>query len=343
ISSLIVSLLILSQAQEFSPSPTESKPTVCVIGSGIGSSSLAHFLRHYYNPEEAKRPRIQMFERNGVVGVRMATVNVVKESFEVGASILHPKNHHALNLQLKNLSWSKSKDSLSFGIWNGKKFILKTFNVNSENSLLQKMVSLANSLLIFVHYGFSILKIEDFVKSVVGKFLKYYESVESRPVFESVDGMLKWAGLYNFTKQSLLEELTDAGLSFSLIQELVIVITRINYGQSACMSGLAGAVSLAGSGGGLWSIDGGNINRSDVALHLHEEIKFISHLTEYYELNSTTGSTLKCEVTVISTPLDEENIQFTPPISIPERKLQHTHATFVRGLLDPMSIYLEAL
>lgn len=45
-----------------------------------------------------------------------------------------------------------------------------------------------------------------------------------------------------------------------------------------------------------------------------------------------------CEVTAIATPLDELNIQFTPPISIPERHLQHTHATFVRGLLNPVSI-----
>ena len=122
------------------------------------------------------------------------------------------------------------------------------------------------------------------------------------------------------------------------------VITRINYGQSASISGLAGAVSLAGSGGGLWAIEGGNwqmaaglINRSDVALHLHEEIDSVSFLGEYYELNSTKGNSYKCEVAVVATPLDELNIQFTPPISIPKRKLQHTHATFVRGLLNPVS------
>ena len=122
------------------------------------------------------------------------------------------------------------------------------------------------------------------------------------------------------------------------------VITRINYGQSASISGLAGAVSLAGSGGGLWAIEGGNwqmaaglINRSDVALHLHEEIDSVSFLGEYYELNSTKGNSYKCEVAVVATPLDELNIQFNPPISIPKRKLQHTHATFVRGLLNPVS------
>ncbi|KAK8939595.1 hypothetical protein KSP40_PGU022276 [Platanthera guangdongensis] len=36
------------------------------------------------------------------------------------------------------------------------------------------------------------------------------------------------------------------------------VITRINYGQDISISGLAGAVSLAGSYDGLWSVDGAN-------------------------------------------------------------------------------------
>lgn len=122
------------------------------------------------------------------------------------------------------------------------------------------------------------------------------------------------------------------------------VITRINYGQSVSISGLAGGVSLAGSGGGLWAVEGGNwqmssglINRSDVSLYLHEEVESISHLDGHYELNTTKGNSYTCDVTVVATPLDEINIQFTPPVSVPERKLQHTHATFVRGLLNPVS------
>lgn len=110
------------------------------------------------------------------------------------------------------------------------------------------------------------------------------------------------------------------------------------------MSGLAGAVSLAGSGGGLWSIEGGNwqmaaglINQSDVVLHLNEEIKSVADIGDYYELNSTKGNSYTCEVAVVATPLDELNIHFIPPISIPERKLQHTYTTFVRGLLNPVS------
>lgn len=63
------------------------------------------------------------------------------------------------------------------------------------------------------------------MQSTVNNFLKYYESSESRPVFETVDGMLKWAGLYNLTTRTLLEELIDSGFPPLLIEELVTVRT----------------------------------------------------------------------------------------------------------------------
>lgn len=61
------------------------------------------------------------------------------------------------------------------------------------------------------------------MQNTVGRFLKYYESLESRPIFETVDSMLQWAGLYNLTTSTLESELADAGLSSLLIQELVTV------------------------------------------------------------------------------------------------------------------------
>lgn len=81
----------------------------------------------------------------------------------------------------------------------------------------------------------------------------------------------------------------------------------------------------------------GLIDRSDVVLHLHEEIESISSIGENYELNSTLGNSYTCDIVVVATPLDELNVQFTPSVSIPKRELQHTHATFVRGLLNPVS------
>lgn len=176
---------------------------------------------------------------------------------------------------------------------------------------------------------------------MLNRFMLYYEGFESRPVFETVDEMLKWSGLYPLTQRTLEEELKDAGLSSRLISELVTVVTRINYGQSISISGLAGAVSLAGSDSGLWAVEGGNwqlaarlINYSGAKLHLHEEINSILYVGGYYVLNSTQGNSFNCKVTVIATPLDELNIRFTPSVSVPTRRLHHTFTTFVRGLIN---------
>ncbi|PRQ23427.1 putative oxidoreductase [Rosa chinensis] len=171
-----------------------------------------------------------MFERNGVVGGRMATVNVSGEFFEAGASILHPKNFYAVNYtRLLNLTVnSPSDDSEGFGIWDGEKFIFKTLSVKSKLPFVNRIVSLANSLLLFVRYGYSLVRMDRFVETTVNSFLKYYESLKTRPVFESVDEMLKWAGLHNLTARTLAEELAESGLCPLLIQELVTVRTFLH-------------------------------------------------------------------------------------------------------------------
>jgi prenylcysteine oxidase / farnesylcysteine lyase len=124
------------------------------------------------------------------------------------------------------------------------------------------------------------------------------------------------------------------------------VITRINYGQSVAMSGLAGAVALAGSNADLWAIKGGNwllakglLELTNPTLHLDEGIESISDNCDHYVLTSDKGKEYECDVTVIATPLDEVNITFMPPVSVPYRRMQHTYTTFVRGLLNPVSAY----
>ncbi|CAN0897356.1 Farnesylcysteine lyase [Linum grandiflorum] len=348
--SLVIIILCLLP---FIASSSPSELDVCIVGSGIGGSSLSHFLRLYSaDHSDESTLRIRMFERHAVVGGRMATVTIGGNTFEAGASILHPKNLHASNFtELLNLNRKlPSPGSMSLGIWDGGEFVFKTVTVASDVPIVQKIVSWANSLRIFLRYGFSLLKMESFVETTIDKFMKYYESTGERPIFESVDEMLKWAGLYDLTTKTLEDQLLHVGLSPLLIHELITVITRINYGQSSEISGLAGAVSLAGSGGGLWAVEGGNwqmaaglINISKVELHLSERISSVSKFDDYYELNSTKGNSYACNVTVIASPLDELEIQFRPLVSIPERKLQHTYTTFVRGLLNPVYFGLKSV
>ncbi|KAL8130551.1 hypothetical protein V2J09_019706 [Rumex salicifolius] len=352
---LLSFLFLLLSPLPLSLSSPPPSATICIVGSGIGGASLSHFLRTYSRPP-SQIGAIHVFERSELVGGRMATVNLSGEVFEAGASILHPKNYHVSNFtQLLNLKSTVKKedndDLMSIGIWSGDGFVFKTFTAdNWKLPILRKIVDKINSLRLLFRYGISLLRMDTFVENTVNNFLKYYESHDSRPVFGTVEEMLKWSGLYNLTGRTLEEELLEARLSPLLIEEFVTVITRINYGQSVKMSGLGGAVSLAGSTAGLWAVEGGNkqipdglLQISDVTLHLNEEIASIALVEGAYELKSMAGNSYACEVAVIAASLDELDIQFSPSISIPERKMQHTHTTFVRGLLNPGYFGLKAV
>uniref|UniRef100_A0A2P2J4M1 Prenylcysteine lyase domain-containing protein n=1 Tax=Rhizophora mucronata TaxID=61149 RepID=A0A2P2J4M1_RHIMU len=241
---LLTLLLLLSPSLLTSQLEPPSLPTICVVGAGIAGSSFAHFVRHYFHPDPSSAARIIMFERNPVVGGRMATVTIAGETFEAGASILHPKNYYAGNftelLHLKRKLPPSSESSLSLGIWDGEKFSLKTLTVESKIPLVQKIVSFANSVYILLRYGFSLLRMQSFVEITVNKFLKYYESFETRPIFKTVDEMLKWAGLYDLTTQTLRDELVGIALSPLLIEELVTVSTLwpINLGTFFSLVGI---------------------------------------------------------------------------------------------------------
>ena len=55
------------------------------------------------------------------------------------------------------------------------------------------------------------------------RFMFFYNGLESRPVFATVEEMLQWTGLYGLTRRTLEEELLDAGLNTQTIAELVTV------------------------------------------------------------------------------------------------------------------------
>lgn len=129
---VILSILSLTTPSSSSDQPPRSPTDVCIIGTGIAGSSVAHFLRQY----SSSISQIRMFERHPIVGGRMATVTIGGETFEAGASILHPKNYHALNfthlLNLKVKGPSASDSSFSLGIWDGQKFLFKTIDSKPE-------------------------------------------------------------------------------------------------------------------------------------------------------------------------------------------------------------------
>ncbi|GAB0490945.1 hypothetical protein MMPV_002186 [Pyropia vietnamensis] len=107
-------------------------------------------------------------------------------------------------------------------------------------------------------------------------------SVVSPPP-DTVAGLLSPRGdgsLVDLATRRLGAYASSAGLRPPLTAELVAAITRVNYGQEATgMAALAGAVGLAGSGGGLWAVAGGNaqvpaglIARAGVTVYASEAV-----------------------------------------------------------------------
>ncbi|KAJ4786431.1 Prenylcysteine oxidase [Rhynchospora pubera] len=334
-------------------SPSTSLPTsVCVIGSGIGGSSLSFFLQNQ-TAIPTSHLSIRVFERRGRIGGRTASVNLSGDLFNAGASIIHGKNLHAVRFaELLGLDRVEPDGADWLGIWDGSGFVFKTLKPPPDDSsaIWKWLYGVADALLLVKRYGLSLSTMQRFVKDLLDKFMLFYMEPEKRPVFKTVEEMLKWNGLYGLTQITLEEVLIGADLSSRLISELVTVITRINYGQSVAMSGLAGAVALAGSNADLWTVKGGNwllakglLELTKPTLHLHEGIESISDKGDHYLLTSDKGKEYECDVTVVATPLDEVNITFVPPVSIPYRRMQHTYTTFIRGLLNPKYFGLSSI
>ncbi|MFS7996033.1 putative oxidoreductase [Helianthus anomalus] len=133
--------------------PSSSTIDICIIGSGI-----AHFLRQYSPTATAT---IHIFERHPPAGSCMATITIAGETFEVGTSILHPKNYHALNftnmMNFKVKGPSASDSSMSFGIWDGQTFLFKTIDSDSKSQIVQYFVTFVNSIQMLFRYGISLL------------------------------------------------------------------------------------------------------------------------------------------------------------------------------------------
>ena len=66
----------------------ERTPRIAIIGSGIGGSATAHFVREIFG----ENAQISVFEKADRMGGRLATVDFAGETFEAGGSIIHPKN-----------------------------------------------------------------------------------------------------------------------------------------------------------------------------------------------------------------------------------------------------------
>lgn len=320
-----------------------SSPTVCVIGAGIASASLSHFLTK--TPLQLS-PRILVFERSAQVGGRIGTVDfpitadrTVK--IESGASIIAGSNQlMRYFVQFLDLRATPPRHG-TLGLWDGNSLVLRT----SANSKMRDSISFVQ------RYGRALFRMRSFVNTLLSDYARIYPvggPGAEWPPCETVQQLFEPChGLYN-RSQMAFSEVVEQLFSARLGSELIAAITRVNYGQDPGeMNGFSGAVGLAGSGADLWAVDGGNVQIVEQLLKLSKAEVLLNTKIESVMSTKVDGKNMLkleserdswlCDTVVLAAPYETADVKFPEALAKSlsvDREFQRTHATFVRGYLN---------
>nr|ACO14765.1 Prenylcysteine oxidase precursor [Caligus clemensi] len=317
---------------------------VAIIGSGIGGASTAFFLRQNF----AQRPlSIDVYDP-GSIGGRMATVEMAGREYEVGGSVIHSRN--LLMKQFLEIVGLKPNSDLNERI----------AIIGKKDEVLFNELPWIGSLQMLYRYGpMTLMKLHYFIESMLKEFHKIYDFLDNGQSFNSPRDfilaisprpkrkkLLKGSDSFvNLTKISIGDLLHQMDFPSNLINELVSVAMRCNYGQSVKdVHAFVGMVSLAGSDGSLWSVRGGNkliperlLKQSNVRL-LKENITDIQSVGDGYFLGTEKRGHRFYDAVVIATPLTSDiNAGLSLPDDIPKvpGKYHLTVTTIVHGTRNP--------
>nr|XP_046231404.1 prenylcysteine oxidase 1 isoform X2 [Scatophagus argus] len=331
----------LASAPELQDQPKK----IAVVGAGIGGTAAAYYLRQEFGASV----KIDVFEPADVGG-RLATVTIGDYEYETGGSAIHPLNLHMKHF-IEKLGISSRKDvSSKMAIFDGK-----------ELTYEESDWFIVNFFRMLWRYGFSFLRMQMWVESILDKFMRIYQYQQYGYSFSSVERLLHAMGGDSFLtlmNQTLEEAMMGEGFSQVFLNDIVTPITRVNYGQSVRINGFVGAVSLAGADSGLWAVDGGN-KRVCSGLLYHSKSELISArvtsisvkvrpskkgaTTSYYEVSyvGESGSAHSLyDIVIIATPLHQGKSDitfsgFSPPI--PSHYPGHYHqtvSTLIHGMVN---------
>ncbi|XP_066996508.2 prenylcysteine oxidase 1 [Anabrus simplex] len=225
---------------------TKKIPKIAVIGGGIGGASTVHFLEELFGPANVQ---IDVFEPNNIGG-RLATTTVDGNEFELGGSVIHPRNSHVNTfMDILGLKKRYSPHSL-FALFDGKKVV---FSEDSNWYLL-------NVLKLIKRYHLGPFYLNRYIDDMLSKFDRIYALQDDGKHYSTVTELL------NDMSPDFVEGLQEtAGSGFKrsgfgdlLVDELILATLAVNYGQTLDVHKFVGSVSIAGVVGDLYSVHGGN-------------------------------------------------------------------------------------
>ncbi|EDO41014.1 predicted protein, partial [Nematostella vectensis] len=282
---------------------------VAIIGAGIGGSASAFFTRELLGSSA----EIDVYEASNRVGGRLDTVEVAGQRFEAGGSIIHSANQH---MQSFVSELGDNENSSLLGIYNGTAFVF-----------MGSRWKIVNYAKLIWRYGFDLITMDNWISKMLKKFGTIYTLQNEGKCFTSVQELLKAMGGDEFiamTKTTTRDELKKLGMKDRTIDELVTTVTRVNYGQDTSLNAFAGSVALAGTGGSLWAVQGGNyqvceglLQKSQVTLYKETKIKEIAKnpgkKSPIYTLTSDKGVQKSYDVVIIAAPLDIDTYYLSCP------------------------------
>ena len=211
-----------------------------------------------------------------------------------------------------------------------------------------------------LRYGIeSALKLDHFVSNLLTNFATIYEKLDSGRGFRTVEELLRAMSpvsksgdlsseMIDLTKVTLRDKLLDIGVSEIMVDEIVTVASRVNYGQMpAELHAFVGSVGLAGIDGALWAVHGGNKEvvrcasmlaggRGHRARVVEVEKTGDKFLLTYSSADNQPVKREEYDVVVVATPLTADVSQIKLPGDLTFPGHYHTTvATIVQGQLNP--------
>ncbi|XP_022191114.1 prenylcysteine oxidase-like [Nilaparvata lugens] len=316
------------------------KPSIAIIGAGIGGTSCAYFLSELFE----KDVYIDIFEADEVGG-RLKSQLIGGIEVELGGAVLHPRNKYMRSFVKKfGLEYEVIAPGRA-GIYNGKEFIFLESGWNIIDWI--RMVyryGLSNSYHFFRNIEF-----------MLDRFERAYSTLEKGYAFRSAEHMLEYMHpSFPAMRNVTIEDAFRLEFGDLMYEEIILPIMRVNYGQGGNLHQFVGSVSLAGAMPELWSVKGGNrrvaeellkassalILRSPVYQILYNEFDRNYHLSFPQTSEGDLRHTEAYDIVVVAAPITE-NSEF--PIDFGHniltelykpRPYHTTHVTIVEGSLN---------
>lgn len=316
-----------------SATASTSDQHVCILGAGISAASTAHFLTN-----RQPRPKITVFEKSSIPGGRIATLNIPgAPPIEAGASIIAADNKlMSYFTDFLNLSHHEMS-STTMGLWDGSRFLFRT-----QSSRTRNMLALSR------RYGISLMRMHRHVSQLLTSYANLYPLLGVAAhwlPYPTVETLLARAPILSQLSQKSLLQITPSLFSDTFTTEMVGAITRVNYGQDPIqMNALSGSVAMAGTGGGLWAVTGGNVQvvqglleTAAVDIHLNTTVHAVQEAPSNTYLVISNDKRWHCDAVVMATPVELANISLPDTVHqkiYVGRSFQKTVATFVKGTLN---------